>query len=315
MKVFSDTVALAWPISTQEIDASVRALADVRSGKKPVEVRIGVGALNGDVPLRVLGYAGCVAETLQRDVRILVEPAMPRITLFSSAPKAGDLDPSRSLKSLVALAGALRLAQVGHPIEIDIAASEPEIPDDLNVDLPPELAEWVTQRVARHRPGEDPSFQYAFEHASASMFGDISEDENAPFRVTIGGATEARFWAVRMHVRIAAAARGAHLAPAAGIIMRAVRVPWYQPLAYEPPLVAARTPEVAMAALGRAANPARDGNAALKREAKTAGRLIGITGLSDLMDATSSAPAAMRFARDNGFNIGARLVQAMGDSK
>lgn len=313
MKVFSDSVAVAWPTSPQDIDASVRALASARIGQIPVEVRIGVGALHGEVPLRVLGYAGCVAETLQRDVRTLIEPATPIIALFSSAPKVGEFHPDLALKSLVALGGALRLAQVSYPIEIDIAANHPEIPIDLDVELPPDLVEWLTERALRHRPDESPSFQYAFEHASTSMFGDIVEMKDTPFRITIGGATEAKFWAVRMNVRTAASARGACLAPVAGIIMRSLRVPWYQPLTYEPPLASARMPEVATAMLTRAANPARDGNPALKREARATARLITHDNLPDLLDAVGSAQAAMRFARDNGISIGTRLVQAIGD--
>jgi muramoyltetrapeptide carboxypeptidase len=50
----------------------------------------------------------------------------------------------------------------------------------------------VTERALRHRPGEEPSFQYAFEHASATMFGDIAETENAPFRVTIAEPDDVR---------------------------------------------------------------------------------------------------------------------------
>src|ERR1700730_18392629 len=77
MQVFSDSVAPAWPFE-HEIADSARALNRVKKGKLPVEVTIGVGPLKSDVPLRVLCFARIAADTLQRDVRPLIEPAIPR---------------------------------------------------------------------------------------------------------------------------------------------------------------------------------------------------------------------------------------------
>lgn len=315
MKVFTESVALAWPASARDVETSVCALADARQGNIPVEVRIGVGPLRDEVPLRVLGYAGCVAETIQSDVRILVEPAVPTVTLFSSAPKTDHFDRMRATTSLVALAGSLRLAGLTNRIAIDFAENRPEIPIDLNVDLDEKLAEWIVGRALRHRPEEEVSFQYAFEHASPTMFGDIAECNSPPFRITVGGATEARFWAVRDRVRAAAAARGARLAPIAGVIIRALRVPWYQPVRYEPPLAAARVAAEATDALALAANPARGGNGALKRELRATRRLINDGGVSELIDAIGTADSALSFARDHGFDLGPRLVRTTGDDQ
>ena len=282
-----------------------------RKGGLSVEVRIGVGPVHGQVPLRVLGYAGCVADVLKKDVRILVGPAAPRIELFSSAPKAGYFDRRSALMSLVALAGALRVAGIRNPIGVDLAQGAPEIPIDLDVALPTELGTWVAARATRNRPGEPPSFLYAFEHASPTMFADLAESDSPPFRVTVGGAAEAKFWAVRMRVRIAANARGIRLSPAAAIIIKTLRVPWYQPVPDEPPLSAARAPVEAVQALEDAANPARGGNAALKKESRATGRLIERDGVSELIDALGSADAAMHYARDKGLDVGTRLFQAI----
>jgi len=313
-KLFGDKVALALPWSAPELNASADALVDVRAGRMPVEIRIGAGMIGTGIPLRVLGYAGCIAESLD-DIGNLVGSVVPRIALFSSAPKAGHFDPQHATLALVALAGSMRIAGITNPIGIDLAASHCEIPGNLDVNLDADLADWVVDRAMRHRPGEAPSFRYAFEHASPSMFGDLVDGSNPPFRVTLGGATEARFWAVRMQVRAAAAARGAHLAPVAGVIIKALRVPWYQPTAAEPTLTSAHTPPSAAQALAHAANPARGGNGALRRESRAVNRLIDSDGIPELIDAIGSVRAAVRFAHDKGFVFGERLSQTMGDDK
>lgn len=312
--VLSESVALAWPTAAHDLADSTCAMHDVRKREIPVEVRIGVGPIIDEPPLRVLGFAGRVAEVLQGDVRILVEPAVPRIKLFSSAPKAGSFHWKPAVMSLVALAGALRVAGISNPISIDLAASEAEIPGDLSVDLEAKLADWVVGRALRHRPGEKPSLQYALEHASPTMFGDLTDGEKPPFRITVGGATEAKFWAVRMRVRDAVA-HGAPLAPVAGLIIKALRVPWYQPVPSEPPLRAALTPAKAIQALEQAANPARGGNAGLKGETRAVSRLIGSAGVSELIAALTSGRAAKGLACEKSIDLGPRLVQAMGDSE
>ncbi|MDN2578748.1 hypothetical protein [Aquibium sp. ELW1220] len=311
MKVFSEAVALASPIATSELEASVCAIDDARAGRLPIELMIGVGPLSTDVPFRVLGYAGCVAEAIRSDVRLLIEPSIPKIRLFTSAPKTEGFHRGRALMSLVTLAGALRIAGVDSPIYLDFARRDPEIPPDLDIDLGPDLLEWVLSRDSRHRPGKPPSLRYALEHASPSMFADIADSDDTPVRITVGGATEARFWAVRMQVRSAAATRGLRIAPAVGVIIKALRVPWYQPTSYEPSLLAALRPAEAIKGLSTAANPARGGNGALRREARAAIRLVDEEGVADLIEAALSTERAMRFARVNGFNLGRRLLDAM----
>jgi hypothetical protein len=126
---------------------------------------------------------------------------------------------------------------------------------------------------------------YAFEHAAPTMFGDLTSESTAPFRLTVGGATESRFWALRTSVRAAALAAGTAVSPAAGLILKTLRIPWYYPTAAEPALTAMADPAAAIKALDNAANPKYGGNAGLNREARVLHKFVNDANAAALADA------------------------------
>jgi hypothetical protein len=174
---------------------------------------------------------------------------------------------------------------------------------------------WVQGRTEAHDAGGNGSFRYAIEHAAETMFGDLPVDahDQPPFRLTVGGTTEGRFFAVRCCVRAAALAAGHRVAPCAAFILRAVRRPWYQPIAGEPSLaLLARDADAALDALDAASNPARGGNGGLKSEARAAAKFAGNPLLETLAAASESDPLALDLAKSLGINLSPRLLSATG---
>ena len=308
MRALSEAVALALP-GTEELSVTHDAWRQVRAGRRDLEVRIGVGPIRGDIPLRVLGHAAVVADSIRMELSAIAGDP-DRIVIFSSAPKTGTSDVALALRSLAALAGALRIAGLTTPIVLDIASATREVSDALAIELPPALIDWL-ERAALRSGNEAKAFEYAIEHAAPSMFADLTDDDSV-FRITVGSAPEARFWAARMHVRAAAIRQGLQVAPALGVIMRTLLVPWYHPTGAEPLLLQWKTsPATAVAALETAANPkALHGNAALKREARAARRFIERAEVAELVDAVSDPEAAFAFVRGRGFTLGPRLAMA-----
>lgn len=307
MRQLSQSVALALP-ACEERDWTNAALLEARRRQRDVEVRIGVGPFLRGVPIRVIGYAACAAEALRSDVAAVARRP-DRIVIFSSAPKL-----TRSLEYsdgsfllLAALAGSLRLAGVDIPILIDLADPSQEVPTTLAVQLPLKLTDWLG-RAAAHSGNEIDPRWYAVEHAAASMFGDLlpTECRESPLRITLGGACEAKFWAARSRVRLAALDRGLPVAPALGIILRTCRVPWYAPISQEP-LLPTTDLSPALAALESAANPERGGNHGLLREARAAKRLRSHPGTEALCRSLADVRSALNLVLASGFELGPRL--------
>jgi hypothetical protein len=171
---------------------------------------------------------------------------------------------------------------------------------------------WFTEAAKNAGNRADPAW-YAIEHSAPSMFADLAGPGNVPFRVTVGSAPEARFWAARRHVRSAAMMQGLRLAPSIGLIMRSLLRPWYSKTAAEPALSdALASQSSAMATLDRAANPQHQGgNTGLKREARATRRMLGLPNVTGLIDAVSSVRAAAQYVRNSKFEIGARLAHEM----
>lgn len=308
MRAISDSVALALP-DKGDLYATGAAVEAARRGRRELEVRIGVGPCPGDVPLRVLGYAACVAEAVRTDVPGLVR-APDRLAIFSSAPKTGRFDVASAMRAVVAIGGALRISGVTVPISLDLAAPEREVPVSLTVDLPPALADWLTKAGERSDNGTDPLW-YAIEHAAPTMFGDLTDHMNPPLRITLGGAPEARFWAVRMRVRSAALRRGLGVAPAVGLILRTLQVPWYSVRPTEPPLTAmSRAPAAALDALDAAANPQRGGNSGLKREARATRRVANSAEVGVLIAALDGISPMIDYAEACELHLAPRLRDA-----
>ena len=309
MRKLSEAVALAKPIvSAHDLAMTEAAVYQAREGQRELEVRIGVGPMTSDVPLRVLGYAACIAESLRTDVPTIVRRA-DRICIFSSAPKAGNHDHAKTVCSLAAIGGALRLSGVATPIVLNIASPAQEVPDWLSINLPESIVQWFERAAGHSGNNADPNW-YAREHAAPSMFGDLGDGTPTPMRLFLGGAPEARFWAARMRIRAAAVSRGDAVAPALGLILRSLSVPWYSPTPTEPPLIEmARSPESAIASLDNAANPTRpNGNSGLKREARATRRYLQRSDVLHFVDAIADTPSSARFIRENGFTVGAGLA-------
>jgi hypothetical protein len=251
------------------------AVREARRGQRPVEIRLGVGPLQGDLPLRVLGHASLIARVIRTDIQRIAEPAS--ITIFSSEPKAGRYGSVPALCAVTVMAMALRLAGIDTPIHLDAASANPEVPIRFLNDLPPELARWLYRAQALSRSSSEAA-QYAAEHAGPSMFADLCDAAHTPLRITIGGTPEGRFWAARRCVRAAAAADGWPVAPAMAFIMKAIRVPWYHPEVSEPALVHTRIDDHAIDTtrelLCSAANPALGGNSGLMAEMKATVRAL-----------------------------------------
>jgi hypothetical protein len=141
--VLSDSVALARPLNGPDLTATVTAFEQAKRGERDVEVRIGVGSLTGEIPLRVLGHAACLAEALRSDVFNFLSRPPQRMVLFSSAPKAGNRDAVGALRALVSLAGALRLKKVDFPIFLDLGqgtSGDSDPPSDCTAGAPRRLA-------------------------------------------------------------------------------------------------------------------------------------------------------------------------------
>jgi hypothetical protein len=229
------------------------------------------------------------------------------VTLFSSASKVGGTDGQASFLALATLAGALVLAGVETPITMEFADDRDEVWPDLVPPLPPSLHAWLQRASLHSGNGADP-VKYAVEHAAASMFGDIEELQDPPLRITIGSTPEARFWAVRRRVRQLALQRGCPVVPAIGLILKALRVPWYYPLSCEPQLIGLLTsPDAALMAIDNAANPLRGGNVALSREARATRRLAARPGALELAAMAQNPRLAARFIRAREFLLGERL--------
>jgi hypothetical protein len=290
------------------------AIQQARRRQKRTEVRIGVGPLASDVPLRVIGHGMCVADALRLDLPAIIRPA-DQIAIFSSAPKARNFDLRSATRSLIALSGSLRLAGTTCPITIDLASERQEIPESLLIEMPQPLTRWL-ERAAAHSMNNIPPRLYAIEHASASMFGDLDPSTDPPLRITMGSAPEARFWAARRIVRRAALHDGIHLAPAVGLILRTLEVPWYSPTPSEPDIATAlRDPEMALEKLDDAANPQKpDGNSGLKREARASRRQMERRSLAvySFLKALSDLECAIHYAVEIGVSFGLRLRQRLG---
>lgn len=310
MRKLSASVALGSPRG-RDGHLTAAAVDRARHGRQDVEVRLGVGPVSGGgVPARVVGHAGCIQEALRSDVPSLA--ARPRrIFVFSSATKAGSTNIQQAVHALASLAGALRLAGVSVPIVLELADPHQEVPDLLNVVLPDSLIEWF-ERAARHSGSEADPRRYALEHAGPSMFGDLSDEAAPPLRITLGAMPEARFWAARWRVRASALDHDFAVAPAAALIFKSLRVPWYCRLVAEPlvdDLVS--DPSAAVRALSAAADPSLGGNAGIGREARVTRRLIADAGPQALAAHLPRAGQVQRFLRRGDFEVGPRLASAL----
>jgi hypothetical protein len=312
MRGLSASVALARPeLCRQDLAATETAIVEARRGKRQVEVRIGVGPIQGEIPVRVLGHAVCIAEVLRTDLPAVVRNA-DRIHIFSSAPKTGNTDTATALRSLAAIAGALRLAGVSTRITLDLASPLREVPAKLTMNLLPSNVRWFENAAENSGNGTDPIW-YAREHAAQSMFGDLEESKDTPLRITVGSAPEANFWDARMHTRAAAIAQGMDVAPALGLILHSLPVPWYSPRVGEPTFLdLQRSTIIAISRLDDSANPCKvNGNGGLRREARATRRLLQQTEVAPLVDAVSSSKAAAQLIRSHQFDIGPRLASRM----
>jgi len=309
IRVLSESTALALPYAAEDEHQTIGGLAETAKHEREKEIRIGIGPLTGEVPARVIGYAACIAKMIHEDPaasHLLREPC--RITIFSSAPKAGFNDPGPMLTAAVALGGALKLAGIEFPIVLDIACADREVDEAWHPELDPLVANRIEAAAKRHGGSTD----YAFEHAANSMFGDLADPrENVPLRITIGGETEAIYWSIRMGVRAAARADGVALAPALGLILRGVVVPWYYPVTAEPPLRSINDADAAIVALARAANPRDGGNTGLKKEARAMQRFVKSIDLGSYPSIVSSPRAALRYAEQTAMILGPRLKAAL----
>lgn len=303
--------ALAYPRYEEDVAICLAGLEEVRAGKRAVEVRIGVGPIAGPIPARVLGYAASVRRVLNDELGLVTGGTPHRLHLFSSAPKSEELQSETPVQALVALGGALRMAGTVEPITIENASSATEVPPGLNIEMKRSLFTWLEARTDAHGSGGPARFRYAVEHAADSMFGDLpAEPSEVPFRVTVGGTTEGRFFAVRCCVRRAALLAGLQVAPCAAFVLKAVRRPWYQPTAMEPALAAMTSPDLALAAMDAAANPTRGGNPGLKSEARALKRFVTHSLLGTIMEAARSRDTAFQFAEVFNLSIGPRLAAA-----
>lgn len=307
MKVLPDSVAQALPQAGPDRAAMLLAVEAARRGELDTEVRIGVGPTGGVVPARVLGYARRVADSLPL-VEAIIHRAVDRVVIFSSGPKVGQVDAAMNLSATAALGGALRIAGVEAPMTLDCADADQEVPDDLEVELPSGLEAWIRAAAARH--GGPPT--YAVDHASATMFGDLVHGERAPLRVTVGGRTEAKFWAVRKRVRAAALKRSMRLAPAFGLILKAAKVPWYYLNFYEPTLAEFATdPMRALEKLNAAANPKVGGNPGLLAEVRSIRGFSKVEEIHRLATALGGIKDMVPYAADMRLSFGNNLSKVL----
>lgn len=311
----SASVGLGVPANTTDRQLTARGAAEARAGQREVEVCLGVGASPASLPARVLAHAACVAKAIQIDTPRLVGPAT-RIRIFSSAPKTKVFNSAMDFAAVATLGLALRKCGVMIPILVEPANAEDEISADIDVTLTEAETAWLARASNRSANGADPR-RYALEHAATSMFGDIDLPD-APFRVTIGAAPEAKFWAIRNRVRAAALTSGLTVAPAAVLVLKACRIPWYSPTQLEPSFDSASTIHAAIEQLDMAANPSRGGNTGVNGEARALHRFAATDAYHSLREAHACLLADGRsIARLSDFLLGtnARRLITTGDEQ
>lgn len=306
--VLSETVALG--VDIHDRPGTIEALTEARRGRRAVEVRIGVGPLLGPLPARVLAYAEYVRRALI-DAANLAGP-IQRIGIFSSAPKSRVSDPGRIALSVAALGLALRSLQGPSDTILALSAAKPvqEVPD-LPVRLSEGLRGWLDGRLERYAETARGDLNYAYEHSAGSMFGDLSPDP--VFRITIGGSNEGRFWAARVAVRDAARQAGITVAPAVALSLPGLRVPWYSPTPKEPSIDDARLlyPDNLAKRLEDAANPSKEGNAGLKREATAFRQLAQRFDFQSFQRDIQNPCAALDAARTIGIEVDTKLYDPL----
>jgi hypothetical protein len=269
----SPSIAIALPDRRGQAAVAI----SLRSNPTDVECRVGVGQVRGDVPLRVLGHAELLVRTLTQDLPESVRPT--RLVIFASGAKLRTEPSQQDLVGAAALAVCVRLAGLRTPLTLTASSSDTEVHVTLGGDnrVSEDLLAWIN-RAGSSGASKISPLQYAIEHSAPSMFGDIASTRDDPVRVTLGGVPEARFWAVRQAVRAICAHENIPLAPAFGVIVKSVRVPWYHVQGGEPLLgeALASSAEAALATetLLGVANPARGGNAGLKAESTGTKRLL-----------------------------------------
>lgn len=308
LRKLSPSVAFGYPAADHDFALTKIALHEAQVGKRPVEIRLGVGPIKqGCVPARVLGHAACVAAALKFDIPMITSNQAVNIVIFSSAPKIGNVDLNGNLQGLVALGAALRMNGIDSPIKLEIASEKREIADHLKVDLPPELMQWIELAGKNSSNFLDPTY-YAREHAGSSMFGDVEvDDTDQPLRITIGCVPEARFWAVRTQVRAVALRAGMRVTPALAIILKACRIPWYKLTAGEPYLDALKDPENAANLLKLAANPVAGGNAGLTRESRAFASVAKNNGVLGLINVVEQIDQGIIDFQSAKLTLGSRL--------
>lgn len=311
MKCLSRSVALALPFEPSDRERTAQQIGLARLGRSAVEVRIGVGVCDR-IPARVCAYAEAVAAVVP-DLKTLVGTTRPSYYVFGSSPKSAVFDTVSTFLSLAALSAALRRCGIADPIVIELAKPQREVPDSVCPALPLELAQWHQARAREHEDAARSDLDYSHEHAAPSMFGDLADCECPGLTVTVGGATEGRFWAHRMAIRNTVRKAGGNLVPAVGLIIRALRIPWYQPTSREPGIEAVADPEFAVRQLAEAANPNSMGNLGLKREANLLPRALKHDGMAHLLPGVRTSEAALEMLRDLRITLGPRLASAVGE--
>lgn len=283
-----------------------------------IEVRVGIGPLEGNVPLRILGHARCIENAVASIEKAIGSVA--RVVLFSSARKAfglgGETPPPRVAASvpvaLAALAGALRLAGLRHPIWLDDSAAERELPATIHsqVDLSDRLRKFFERAFQNNANRADP-VDYAVEHAAPTMFADFLEpgEGDRLLRITVGARPEARFWAARIHVCQFGRLAGLPVVPRMAVLMRTLARPWYSPTSTEPSLldVLSQPSAPLRSSLEQAANPTRGGNAGLKREVRLTAPLLDLTATRELAESLSTSRGVIAALRSGDYSLGARL--------
>jgi hypothetical protein len=104
-----------------------------------------------------------------------------------------------------------------------------------------------------------------------------------------------------------------NVAPALGLILKSLPVPWYSPRAGEPTLLdLQRSTIIAISSLDDSANPRKiNGNGGLRREARATRRLIQQTEVAPLVDAVLTSQSAAQLILSHQFGLGPRLAPRM----
>lgn len=309
MQTLSPGIAVGFPEKSAGFDHTSAQIAAVRNGDGYVDVRVGVGPLRTALPARVLSYAKILAGTYNSDLRKVIGTAPTTMTVFSSAGKGPDGVQMNDVTAIAAVADAFRRNGVNEPISIELASPNAEVPSRFTNGAPAQLVDWVLVRDVSNNPDRQPSMQYALDHAASTMFGDLLHTDFDRLVVTLGGATEGRFWAMRSHVRQAALDEGLRVAPAIALINKSIRRPWYTPTDMEPQLSDAVEPERALRQLERAANPKSGGNAGLKPEARAFKGLVGENWLPDFVAQHATASGTLEFLMESDVEMGPRLTE------